>query len=161
MTDYRLIGSRSSKILQRKEKCDHDYVGLESSLYKIIEKFGTLTFCKKTIYPFLKENYEDALKDIKQWKHLDSSFGLEYLEKIKKVEGIFKYELKTKDDLIEYEIVNPLLSNSLILECKEEDDNLLEAIKTSHIIFPVTFLSILKIFMTFAKFLSLKRDAKS
>ena len=160
-TEIVLIGSRAlnKHIPERKingKDTDYDFVATFSGAFKWLATLGENMKFDKVDYPYDQKTHNaDIEHDLKNWKHLNSKLGIELYSVMKTFAGVTKLKGHTDQLKFEIEIASPGSSGATILqltekklimkgdELKTETDNyeiaslaVLEAIKTSHIIFP-------------------------
>jgi hypothetical protein len=154
-----LIGSRALNhhLPERKingKETDYDFIATSTGALNWIASLPTLPTIQTVEYPLERATHnKDIEHDISHWKHLDKSKGLEiYASQLNELTHIKKIIGHTNLLKFEIEIIQPYSSASLVLSemmCEHDAFQptsgnsyeiaslpVLEAIKTSHIIFP-------------------------
>ncbi len=148
-----LIGSRALNhwLSQRQIdelQTDYDFVGTYSGAFKWLGSLqGDIQFDKVEYLLDHQSHDKDIIHDLSHWKYFDGSLGINiYNQKLKPLSKIIKLKGHTNSLKFEIEIVQVGSSGELILELAQDDQlnnlyvigdlELLEVIKTSHLIFP-------------------------
>lgn len=152
-----LIGSRALNYhcnkRQIKSNTTYDLIATQSQALKWLSSFKGYVEYQTTDYMLDYNRYrKDIVRDIKSWKHMDHKLGLKIYNKLfHNSNKIIKIKGQSIDIKFEIEIALPGSSAELILQLSSlpefkhqiytiADLSLLEAIKTSHMIYPFDFI---------------------
>ena len=158
MTEIVLIGSRALNYHLNDRKIDekttdYDFIATQSGALVWLATLKDGLKLETVNYPFDRKMHNvDIERDIKNWKHMDGKIATEiYNEQLSKLVGLTKIKGHTENLKFEIEIAQPGSSAAFILEIMGKTNSseperykiasleILEAIKTSHIIFPYNF----------------------